>query len=394
MTITSRSLPYILALVSALAASGCSKSDEAAGGEGGGEGEGGGPPGGFAMPVEVAVAIQDTIVDALAATGQIESIQSIELKPEVEGRITAILVREGQAVGSGTPLFRIDDAELKAQVARAEADWDLANQALKRTRDLLAQNASSAADLEQAEATERATRAQVDLLKVRQERTTVRAPFGGVAGRRIVSLGDYVTTSSSLISLQTVDPQRASFTVPERYAELLKSGQRVQFRVAALPGQEFTGVVDFVDPVVQLPARTILVKAQVPNRRRQLQAGMFIEARLATEVRPNAIIVPEEAVLPMQGATFMWVVSDGKASRRQVGLGIRIPGFVEVRSGIDRGDSVVVGGIERLAMDGMPVSAAVVDRTQPPPTEGSQPPPTEGSQQQPAGGSQPPPAEN
>jgi membrane fusion protein (multidrug efflux system) len=360
MRTESRMVGLSLALIAVLTIPACSKND--AGAEGG-EGGGGGPPGGFAMPVEVAVARRDTVVDALQATGQIEALQSIELKPEIEGRVTAILIREGQAVAQGTPLFRIDDAELKAQVARAEADWDLANNALKRTRDLLAQNASSAADLEQAEATERSSRAQMDLLKVRQDRTTVRAPFGGVVGRRSVSLGDYVTTSSTLISLQTVDPQRATFQVPERYAEKLQQGQRVQIRVASLQNQEFTGIVDFVDPVVQLPARTILVKAQVPNRRRQLQSGMFIEARLATDMRPNAVLVPEEAIVPMQGANFVWVVVEGKAARRQVGIGIRIPGFVEIRSGVDEGEQVVVGGMERIAMDGMPVNAAVVDRT-------------------------------
>jgi membrane fusion protein (multidrug efflux system) len=354
-------------LLLAVVTAGCGKNGEEAGAEGGG-GEGG-PPGGFAMPVEVAVAKRDTVVDALQATGQVEAIQAIELKSEIEGRVTAILIREGQAVSQGTPLFRIDDAELKAQVARAEADWDLANQALKRTRDLLAQNASSAADLEQAEATERSTRAEMELLKVRQERTTVRAPFTGVVGRRSVSLGDYVTTGTTLISLQTVDPMRAAFQVPERYAEKLAQGQRVQIRVASLQNQEFTGIVDFVDPVVQLPARTILVKAQVPNRRRQLQSGMFLEARLATEMRPNAVLVPEEAIVPMQGANFVWVVVDGKAARRQVGIGIRIPGFVEIRSGVDVGEQVVVGGMERIAMDGMPVNAAVVDRSAPVPTE-------------------------
>lgn len=358
MRTESRTVGLTLALIAAVGLAACSKKD--AGAEGGGEG---GPPGGFAMPVEVAVARRDTVVDALQATGQIEALQSIELKPEIEGRVTAILIREGQGVSQGTALFRIDDAELKAQVARAEADWDLANQALKRTRDLLAQNASSAADLEQSEATERSTRAQLDLLKVRQERTTVRAPFSGVVGRRSVSLGDYVTTSSTLISLQTVDPQRATFQVPERYAEKLQQGQRVQIRVAALQNQEFTGVVDFVDPVVQLPARTILVKAQVPNGRRQLQSGMFIEARLATEMRPNAILIPEEAIVPMQGANFVWVIIDGKAARRQVGIGIRMPGFVEVRSGVDEGEQVVVGGMERIGMEGMPVTATVVDRT-------------------------------
>ena len=228
------------------------------------------------MPVEAAVARTDTVVDAILATGQIEALQSIELRPDIEGRIAEILIREGSPVQKGAALFKVDDAELTAQVARAEADRDLARQSLARTRDLLGQKASSQAELERAEATARSNDAQLALLKVRLDRTTVRAPFAGVAGQRFVSLGDYVTTDTRLLALQTVSPQRASFQVPERYADQLKPGQVVTFRVAALPGKEFTGRVDFVDPVVQLPGRTILVKAVVPNPRRELQAGMFV----------------------------------------------------------------------------------------------------------------------
>lgn len=349
-------LPYLFA---AALLAGCDKAESKAAGAGAGPAGGGGQP---AMPVEVAVAMTDTVVDAIAATGQIEPVQSIELRPDVEGRLVEIYVREGTMVGRGAPLFKVDDAELKAQVARAEADRDLARQALARTKDLLAQNASSQADLERAEATARSNAAQLDLLKVRLARTTVRAPFAGVLGQRFVSLGDYVTTSSRLIVMQTVSPQRAVFQVPERYADKVEKGQRVAFRVAALPGRDFTGVVEFVDPVVQLPGRTITVKAEVPNPKRELQAGMFIEARLATEVRPRATVMPEEAVLPLQGANFVWVVADGKATRRQIELGVRTPGFVEVRSGVDPGDQVVVGGQERLA-EGAPVAAKVVERT-------------------------------
>jgi membrane fusion protein (multidrug efflux system) len=316
------------------------------------------------MPVEVAIAATDTVVDAINASGQIEAIQSIELRPEVEGRLTAILVREGAVVARGTPLFKVDDAELRAEVARAEADRDLARQALGRTRELLTQRASSQSDLERAEATARSTEAQRQLLSVRLERTTVRAPFGGVVGRRTVSLGDYVTTDSRLVSLQTVDPQRASFQVPERYAEDLGLRQRVVFRVAALPGREFTGIVDFVDPVVQLPGRTITVKAQVPNPKRELHAGMFIEARLATAVRPSAVVIPEDAVLPLQGETFVWVAKEGKATRRRIELGVRSPGFVEARSGVEGGEQVVVGGQERLS-EGAPVAPKVVERRPP-----------------------------
>jgi membrane fusion protein (multidrug efflux system) len=313
------------------------------------------------MPVEAAAARADTVIDAILATGQIEALQSIELKPDVEGRLVQILVREGTVVARGTPLFKIDDAELKAQVDQVTAERDLARQSLNRTRDLLGQKASSQAELERAEATLRSNEAQLERLKVRLARTLVRAPFAGVQGQRFVSLGDYVTTDTRLAALQTVSPQRASFQVPERYAEQLKEGQQVSFRVASLPGREFTGKVDFVDPIVQLPGRTITVKARVANPRRELQAGMFIEARLATAVRPNAVVIPEDAVLPLQGSNFVWVVADGKATRRQVELGVRTPGFVEVKNGVENAEQVVVGGQERLA-EGAPVQSTLVER--------------------------------
>jgi membrane fusion protein (multidrug efflux system) len=353
------------ALLAGLALAACREGQPAGGGPGGG----GGPP---PMPVDVAIARADRVVDAIPATGQIEAMQSIELRPEVEGRIVEILIREGQEVSQGQGLFRVDDAELKAQVARAAADRDLARQALQRTRDLAAQNASSAADLERAEATARGTQASLELLEIRLERTVVRAPFAGVVGRRLVSLGDYVTSATRLLPLQTVSPQRVAFAVPERYAERLSRGQKVSFRVAALSARSFEGTVDFVDPSVQLPARTILVKAVVPNPRRQLQPGMFVELELATEVRNDAVVVPEDAVVPLRGATFMWVVTDGKAERRDVRLGVRTPGFVEVRSGVASGEQVVVGGQERLA-PGAPVMPRVVER-RPLPSEGTPPP--------------------
>jgi membrane fusion protein (multidrug efflux system) len=104
-----------------------------------------------------------------------------------------------------------------------------------------------------------------------------------------------------------------------------------------------------------------MIKARVPNAQRLLQPGMFIEARLVTAVRAKAVVVPEEAVVPVQGANFVWVVIDGKAQRRQVGLGVRMPGFVEVTSGVDAGEQVIVGGLESLA-PGMPVGARVVER--------------------------------
>jgi membrane fusion protein (multidrug efflux system) len=348
---------YLMLAAAMLVASGCKKSKAgAAGGFAGG--------GAMARPVEVAVARKDTVRDEIAATGEIEAVQSIDLRPEVDGRIVDILIREGQEVEQGTPLFKVDDAQLKAQVAQLEAQRDLAQQALARAKELAQQNASSAADLEKAEAEARSAQAQYDLQRIRLERTVVRAPFGGVVGQRYVSLGDYVTSSTKLVSLHTVNPQRASFQVPERFARELRPGQSVTFRVAAIAGRDFRGDVEFVDPVIQLPGRTILVKARVPNPDRVLQPGMFIEARLVTAVRPNAVVIPEDAVVPTQGETAVWVVNDGKAERRTVVLGVRTPGFVEITSGVEAGTQVVVGGLEMLA-PGAPVRPTVVERRSP-----------------------------
>ena len=337
-----------------VASGGCKKGKAS-----GAAGFGGGAP--MGIPVEVAVARSDTVRDEIAATGQIEAVQSIDLRPEVDGRIVEFLAREGQEVEQGTPLFKVDDAQLKAQVAQLEAQRDLAQQALARAKDLAQQNASSAADLEKAEAEARSAQAQYDLQRIRLDRTTVRAPFAGVVGQRYVSVGDYVTTSTKLASLHTVNPQRAAFQVPERFARDLKPGQQVSFRVAAIASRDFTGEVDFVDPVVQLPGRTILVKARVPNPARLLQPGMFIEAHLVTGVRPTAIVIPEEAVVPAEGANAVWVVVEGKVNRRPVDLGVRTPGFVEVTKGVNAGEQVVVGGLELLA-PGAPVMARVVER--------------------------------
>lgn len=319
----------------------------------------GGTAGGAAMsmppmPVDVDTARAQPVIDAVKATGRIEAVQAVDLRPDEQGRITALLFREGQFVSRGTPLVRIDDAMLRAQAERADADRDLARQQLERVRRLREQNAAPAADLERAEAAGRSASAALSLLQLQIARSVVRAPFSGVVGQRFVSVGDYVTTATNLLTLQTVDPQRAVIDVPERHAVSLHQGQTVEFTVAAEPGKTFAARVDFIDPVVQPTNRTIMVKGLAPNPGRVLKPGMFIEAKLATATRANAIVIPEDAVQPLRTANVVWVVDKGKASRRVVQLGVRSQGYVEVTSGVTAGEVVVVGGLERMG-EGMPL---------------------------------------
>lgn len=312
------------------------------------------------LDVEVTVARVERVAREVSATGRIEAVQSIEVRPEVEGRIVQILVREGATVAAGTPLFKIDDAELRAHVARAKADRDLAHQTLARSTQLLAEQAASRSDLERAEAMARAADAQLELLTLRLERTTVRAPFAGLVGQRRVSLGDNVTPATPLAGLQTSNPQRVVLNIPERHAGELRAGQTVSFSVAAYPGVTFTATVDFVDPVVSATARTIMVKALAPDPRGRLRPGMFAEARIATSDRIAAIIIPEQALMPaVGGGHSVWVVEENSAALRQVQVGARRAGEVEVTSGVAAGEHVVIAGILQLS-PGAPLSPRVI----------------------------------
>ena len=335
-------------------AGGANAKGVAAGGKAGGAAGAGAAPAMPPMPVDIDTARVQPIVDAVRATGHIEAVQAVELRPDEQGRVTALLFHEGQLVTRGAPLVKIDDEVLRAEAERADADRDLAKQQLERVRRLREQNAATPADLERVEAAARSANANLAVLQLQIEKSTVRAPFSGVVGQRFVSVGDYVTTSTRLLTLQTVDPQRAVIEVPERHAVSLKLGQTVAFTVAADPTKQFAARVDFIDPVVEATNRTITVKGLAANPARVLRPGMFIEARLATATRASAVVIPEDAVQPLRTANVVWVVDKGRASRRVVQLGARSQGIVEVVSGVSAGELVVVGGLERMG-EGMPL---------------------------------------
>jgi membrane fusion protein (multidrug efflux system) len=324
---------------------------EAAAQQGGEGGMGQMPP----MPVDVDSARPGDVVDAVRATGRIEAIQSVELRPDEQGRVVELLFQEGQTVEQGAPLVRIDDALLRAQADRARADRDLALQQRDRVRRLRAENAASPADLERGEAAARAAEAALAVIELQVERSVVRAPFSGVVGQRFVNIGDYATTSTRLLALQTMDPQHVIIEVPERYAGQVRRGQLVEFTVASQPGRTYRAHVEFIDPAVQPVSRTILVKARAPNPAHVLRSGMFVEARLATATRRAAVLVPEDAIQPQRSGNIAWAIVDGRADRRTVELGVRSQGVVEIVRGIAAGELVVVGGLERMGQ-GMPVA--------------------------------------
>ena len=163
---------------------------------------------------------------------------------------------------------------------------------------------------------------------------TVRAPFDGIIGARLVSPGQYVTRGTPLAWVVDLDPMKAEFQVPERYLKELRPGQPAEVRVDAYPDERFTGEVTFVDPQIDETTRTVLVKAALPNPDDKLRRGMFANLHVILRVRERAVVIPETALLLQGDATSVYVIEQDKAQPRPVTTGTRLPGLVEITQGL------------------------------------------------------------
>lgn len=307
---------------------------------------GGGPP--PAMPVEVAKARVAPVVRAIGAVGSVEADEAVVIRPEVAGRIVEVSFREGAAVGAGDVLFVLDQAEAKARVAQGEAALNLARMNFERARDLLAQKLASQQDFDAAQARLKEAQARLDLDRVALDRTVLAAPFAGIAGLRRVSPGDYVAAGRDLVNVESLDPVKLDFRIPEAHASALRSGLAVTVEVDAFPGRGFSGTVYAVDPRVDAATRTLLVRARIANPRHELRPGMFARVRIVLGNKPDAVWIPEEAVVPRGRDKFVYRVNDGTAEFVRIESGERREGEIEVRDGIAAGDTVVVGGQMRI----------------------------------------------
>jgi membrane fusion protein (multidrug efflux system) len=297
-----------------------------------------------------------------------EAEAQITVKAESPGRVVSIPAREGTRVDVGQLLLVLDTTKLSAElevaeaaVARAETESRNLRRRLDRNRQLLEEGAISPqtfddieAQTETAEAVLRESRARLELARERLDDATVEAPFAGQVGERTVDVGDYLAVGDPLFVLVDDDPLEIDFPVPERYVGRIREGAPVDFRVRSLPGRTFVGQVVFVSPVVDTETRTVTVKARVPNTESELRAGQFGEVRLELGLRPEAVVVPEAAIVPGRTEDAVYLVEGDTARRRVVTLGTRTVGRIEVVSGVEAGDTVVVAGQQRLS-DGVPV---------------------------------------
>lgn len=321
-------------------------------------------PGGPAA-VEVARATAMRIEDDAVAVGSLRSKQGVMLRPEVAGRVARIGFADGQRVRRGQLLVQLDDTLQRAQLQQAQAQASIARTNLQRNRELLAQNFVSASAVDQSAAALEVAEAQVALASAQVERMRIVAPFDGVAGIAAINLGDYVKDGADLVNIEDASSMSVDFRLPERYLARLKAGQPVDVQLDALPGRSFQGRIDAIDSQIDAQGRALLVRARLPNPKGELKAGMFARARTVFAVREQAVVVPEEALVPQGGRQYLIKVVDGPAGkvsqRLEARIGLRLPGRVEILDGLASGDLVVTAGQARLMRaDGLPLTVVEV----------------------------------
>ncbi len=310
-------------------------------------------PGGPA-PVEVVELRPVRVLESITAVGSLRSNESVILRPEVSGRIALIGFRDGQPVRRGQLLIGLDATLNEAEVAQARAEFELASSNLRRTEDLATKNFVSSSAQDQAASNVQVAEARLKLAEARLAKMRIVAPFDGVVGIRSVSIGDYVKDGAELVNIEDIRTLKADFRLPERHFQQLKTGLPVELLADALPGSRYAGTVEAINPRVDAGGRSLEVRARLDNIDGRLRPGMFARVRVLLGDRPNALMVPEEAVVPLGDDFFVYTVADGKAKRVRVKLGVRRDAQVELLEGVNAGERVVTAGI-RVQRDGQPV---------------------------------------
>ncbi|QTN25030.1 efflux RND transporter periplasmic adaptor subunit [Rhizobacter sp. AJA081-3] len=331
---------------------------------------GAGPAIGGPIPVEVGRVTVTRIEDDAQSVGSLRSRQGVMLRPEVSGRIARIGFRDGQRVKRGQMLVQLDDTLQRAQLQQSQAQASIARTNLQRNRELLAQNFVSASAVDQSAAALEVTEAQVALSQAQLARMRIEAPFDGVAGIASVNLGDYVKDGADLVNIEDSSSMSVDFRLPERYLARLKPGQPVDVQLDALPGRSFPARIDAIDSQIDANGRSLLVRARLPNPQGELRAGMFARTRTVFAVREQALVVPEEALVPFGGKQYLIKVVDGpggKVSQRlEARIGMRLPGKAEITEGLAAGDLVVTAGQARLLRgEALPLRVVEVGREAP-----------------------------
>ena len=307
----------------------------------------GGKDKGAPVSVETAEVERIAMPDELGAVGTLRSNESVVLRPEIAGRVSAIHFKDGAAVSKGALLVVLDAATQRAELAQARASEALARTNAQRTEDLFRRNFVSQRARDEAAAALAVAQAGSELLAARLRQTEIRAPFSGVVGIRSVSVGDYVKEGADLINLEDIATLKLDFRLPDIYLARLKPGQLLVVASDAFPDKSFSARVDAIDPLVDAEGRALRLRAHLDNAEGLLRPGMFVRVSLVMAER-EGLAVPEEALMPSGEGPFVFVVRDDKAVRVAVTTGSRRNAQIEIRSGVGAGERVVTAGQIKL----------------------------------------------
>ena len=321
----------------------------------------------FAVQVIAVEAKRQPVTESLSLIGSLAANEMVEIKAETEGIVQDILFGEGQRVEKGQLLIRLDETKIATALAEAESNFKLSQANFERAKQLFKGQLISQQDYDQVTASFDVNQATVDRRKRELKDTRICAPFAGIMGARIISPGQVIARDAVLSWLVDLDPIKVELNVPERFLSQVQVGQTLDLKVAAYPTNRFQGKVYFVAPSVDSNTRTTLVKAEIPNPKRELKPGMFANLDLTVNVRENSIVIPEAALsqlLDGNRAIVFAVDTNSTVQLRPVKLGLRLAGQVEIVGGLEAGEKVVVEGVQKIG-PGAKVKLAPVEAAAP-----------------------------
>lgn len=318
--------------------------------------------------VDVAKVALTRLTDDTQAVGSLRSRQGVVLRPEVSGRITQLNFRDGDHVRKGQLLVQLDDQLPLAQVQQSRAELSIAVANHVRNKDLVAQSFISQRTVEESAANLEVAQAKLALSLATAARLKIVAPFDGIAGIRVVNVGDYLKDGADIVNIEDIEAVLVDFRLPERFQSKVKKGQTAVIDLDALPGAKFVAIIQAVDPLIDANGRSVGVRGCIDNRQLLLRPGMFARVTVAFGERDKAKVIPEEAIVPLGGKSYVIRLKPGAAAgsrlsqRVEVKLGIRQPGRVEILEGLDEGDTVVTAGQQRIQRDGTEVNVMDLPR--------------------------------
>lgn len=309
-----------------------------------------------AAPVLTEIVNLGAVTDEYIALATARANEAIDVTPRISSVVSAIHFEEGQTVRVDQVLVELDSREIRADLDLAEANLRERRSRYGRLETLAASQVVSEVELEEIQAQLQVAEAQVNSARARLEDTVIRAPFSGTVGLRRISIGGLVQPNNVITTLDDIGVMKLEFSVPEEYLAVVREGLGIEATGAAFPDRMFAGTVISVDSRIDPMTRSLAVVAELPNEDGALKPGMFLQVVIVRR-RENVVLAAEAALVPRQGRQYVFVVDEGRALEREVKLGSRAPGQVEIVNGLEAGEEIVTQGVQRLR-DGLPVRMA------------------------------------